>query len=653
MGRKYSSDSSDDGLPELDDFINSHVNNLHNLRAPTLIPTSRPFLVASPERASASRTAQKAGASRGTIRTAAVKQEAKSKPAASRGTRTVKTKTSSKSTKSKDTREAQTSTFSTTSKLRATPHRKAKNAVPVADLLSESDDDDSEYMTAEEKEQSDVEESIWCDSEVNNHGSEGSEEIEADDGDDFTFVVKRTHKSKDDMLSRLKSLQVRTITPDTELSDSNDDLDSNIFRSRSPRKALTTYKSPGKVKKQPMFPSTDSSDKENDSSVGLKLPTFTLPRPGPASTIDRPSTPPLPLSPSKSKLVSPSKKKARIPTPPHRPSIDAFWNPHAVNDWNDQYSPQKPLVSPKKHRFLQLDTDASETSNSAPKTLQSPTKRTRAEIQAKKDFETRKHKLCEEFLEELDQQVTGGKIKELAASTGGVHFVWSKTLNSTAGRANWRRETVRSTNADGTAKSISKHHASIELAEKVINDEERLLNVVAHEFCHLANFMVSEIKDQPHGRQFKAWGAKCTKLFAHRGVEVTTKHSYEIDYKYIWACTNDLCRQEYKRHSKSIDPSRHQCGICRDSLMQVKPVPRKQSQQKPGGKAAVGGYAAFVKDNFASIKQSMVGASHKEVMTALGQRYREQKAALAEAEEVESAKGVDDMVKALEVVTLD
>ena len=35
--------------------------------------------------------------------------------------------------------------------------------------------------------------------------------------------------------------------------------------------------------------------------------------------------------------------------------------------------------------------------------------------------------------------------------------------------------------------------------------QERLLNVVAHEYCHLANFMISGIKDNPHGKEFKAW----------------------------------------------------------------------------------------------------------------------------------------------------
>lgn len=382
---------------------------------------------------------------------------------------------------------------------------------------------------------------------------------------------------------------------------------------------------------------------------------MTLPRPLSKPSSERPVTPP--ASPTKSKLVSPSKKKPRIPTPPHRPSIDAFWNPHQVNNWNDQYSPQKPLVSPKKNRFLPRDDNASDSPTTSPRKSQSPTKRTRVEIQAKKDFEIQKHKICEDFFAELDEKITHGKIKELAESTNGVRFIWSKTLNSTAGRANWRRQTEKTINPDGSVTHTYHHHASIELAEKVIDDEERLLNVVAHEFCHLANFMVSGIKDQPHGRQFKAWGAKCTRLFAARGVEVTTKHSYQIDYKYIWSCTNELCQQDFKRHSKSIDPAKHACGTCRGKLVQVKPVPRKgaaAASAKAGAAGVVGGYAGFVKQHFADIKAGMAGATHKEVMQALGQRYREQKAAAATAEGTgATVGGIDDVAKALEVVTLD
>ena len=132
-------------------------------------------------------------------------------------------------------------------------------------------------------------------------------------------------------------------------------------------------------------------------------------------------------------------------------------------------------------------------------------KKTTEERATKKAFETRKQQLAEEFLEELDRKITHGQISELAQKTGGVKLIWSKKLNSTAGRANWRREAIIKKFSDGAVDKAFTHYANIELAEKVIDDEDRLINVLAHEFCHLANFMISGVKDNPHGKEFKEW----------------------------------------------------------------------------------------------------------------------------------------------------
>ncbi|OTA40020.1 hypothetical protein BTJ68_00241 [Hortaea werneckii EXF-2000] len=410
---------------------------------------------------------------------------------------------------------------------------------------------------------------------------------------------------------------------------------------------------------------TSSSDKENDNQAILHFSPPRLYSPKKQATPERPTTPP-PTSPSKGRLLSPSKRQARVPTPPLRQSIDAFWNAETVNEWNDQYSPQKEWKSPKKLDAFSEQPKSSSPSAS-PHKAASPTKRSKAEIEAKKGWEARKHQIAEDFLKEVDDRVTGGKVQDLAKDTGGVRFVWSKTLNSTAGRANWKRETIRTKQLDGTTSISHKHHASIELAEKVIDDEERLLNVIAHEFCHLCNFMVSGIKDQPHGKQFKDWGRKCTTAFAHRGVEVTTKHSYQIEYKYIWQCSNEECGAKFQRHSKSIDPKRHRCGSCRSSLAQIKPVPR---QGGAGGGGATG-YAAYVKQYFATVKAGMPGASQKQVMAALGEKYRSEKAAATastaggnkiangdggvkgESQKVHPEEGVDGIARRLDFVNLD
>ena len=364
-----------------------------------------------------------------------------------------------------------------------------------------------------------------------------------------------------------------------------------------------------------------------------------------------PTTPPASptklKSPSKIHLLSPSKRGTAIPTSPHRQSIDAFWSSDVINTWNDQYSPRKPplTVSPKKRgvaRLLDFDIGSdsdqevdnvsrdemgsasssshpptptrSSSPNKTPKSpskLSSPSKKALAE--AKRTFEASHHATAQTLLAHLDANVTSGKLSSLSASTGGVQILWSKNLRSTAGRANWRRTVTKppqgpqsSVKARPEPKPLIQHYASIELAEKVIDSDSRLVNTLAHEFCHLANFMVSGVRDQPHGASFKAWADKVTTHLRtapnlpelYRSVEVTTKHSYNINHKYLWVCAGQSalpgsaqaaaraflaldddpgCGTEYGRHSKSVDPDKHRCGKCKGLLVQVRPMPKVKS----------------------------------------------------------------------------
>ena len=332
-----------------------------------------------------------------------------------------------------------------------------------------------------------------------------------------------------------------------------------------------------------------------------------------------------------------------------------------INNWNDQHSPKKtPKPSQSRARGLVEDSDEclSPCESNLRSSRKSPVKRDRQSVEERKAFNEKKHAIAVAFLKELDDVIVNGEIASLAASTGGVQLTWSKKLQSTAGRANWKRESIRSKSAEGKISTTEyRHHASIELAEKVIDCEglyseplapqlsdkiftksvDRLLNVIAHEYCHLLNFMISNVKDNPHGKEFKAWGRKCSKAFAHRGIIVTTKHTYEIAYKYIWSCTH--CGTEYKRHSKSIDPARHSCGNCKEKLIQVKPVPRGEGK-------AVGAYQMYVKEHFSRVKGEKPELTMGEVMVVLGKEFREKKKRdgarmklIEEAEAVEADEG--------------
>jgi predicted SprT family Zn-dependent metalloprotease len=63
------------------------------------------------------------------------------------------------------------------------------------------------------------------------------------------------------------------------------------------------------------------------------------------------------------------------------------------------------------------------------------------------------------------------------------------------------------------------------------------MNVVAHEFCHLAAFMISNMHNHPHGEEFKGWARRVTDTFGRsRGVHVNTRYTIEINYKHAWRC---------------------------------------------------------------------------------------------------------------------
>ncbi|OBT53660.1 hypothetical protein VE04_06073 [Pseudogymnoascus sp. 24MN13] len=96
----------------------------------------------------------------------------------------------------------------------------------------------------------------------------------------------------------------------------------------------------------------------------------------------------------------------------------------------------------------------------------------KALIERKKKFNENKHAIALSFLHELDSEITDGKVSALAASTGGISIIWSKKLNTTAGRANWKREAIRSRPLSPSLPptTIYRHHDSIEPAEKVIDE---------------------------------------------------------------------------------------------------------------------------------------------------------------------------------------
>ncbi|RKP36562.1 SprT-like family-domain-containing protein, partial [Dimargaris cristalligena] len=126
---------------------------------------------------------------------------------------------------------------------------------------------------------------------------------------------------------------------------------------------------------------------------------------------------------------------------------------------------------------------------------------------------------------------------------------WSVSLNKTAGRA-----------YTGWKVKNEERKCRVELATKVINRVERLQETLLHELCHCAVWIIDG-KEEGHGPMFKKWAQRA--MQAYPNIPITTRHSYDIDYKYKYTCSNTSCATVYGRHSKSIDMTKKVCGRCK------------------------------------------------------------------------------------------
>lgn len=197
------------------------------------------------------------------------------------------------------------------------------------------------------------------------------------------------------------------------------------------------------------------------------------------------------------------------------------------------------------------------------------------------EFNERKIGFAEEFLQHLDNTFNN-QIARMTEETGGIKIIWTKNFRNTAGRATVRSERFFRGEAGVEEPGKRRYYATIELSEKVLDSEDKILCTMTHEYCHLLDILVTENRAKgtaQHGASFKQWGDRCVRaleghpIYGGR-VEVTTKHTYEINHKYIWACKVQDCDFKVGRHSKSVDPKRQFCGRCRGVLEQIQPVPR-------------------------------------------------------------------------------
>ena len=206
---------------------------------------------------------------------------------------------------------------------------------------------------------------------------------------------------------------------------------------------------------------------------------------------------------------------------------------------------------------------------------------------------------------------------------------WSPRLLRTAGQCAFKTSRL----AVGATPSATERSAAIELSSKVLDSEERLRKTLAHEMCHAAQWLLEGVQQPPHGAAFQRWARRFER--AVPGMTISTCHSYDVfGGKFRWGC--DGCGHEFARHSKSVDVERKCCGLCRGRLRFLGAFERDGTPVKP---RAANPYAQYVKQHYPALKKAMPHASQKEVMAALGDRWKVEKRSGA-------AAGAEDVVAA-------
>lgn len=108
--------------------------------------------------------------------------------------------------------------------------------------------------------------------------------------------------------------------------------------------------------------------------------------------------------------------------------------------------------------------------------------------------------------------------------------------------------------------------------------------------CHVAAWLMKGVSKPPHGPEFKYYAAQVMEVFPK--LNITTCHSYDINYKYQYQCQTEWCGHIYGRHSKSINTSKQRCGLCMGSLQLM---PQLRADGTPRKQRNVNKFALYVK----------------------------------------------------------
>ncbi|GAB1517876.1 hypothetical protein RhiTH_000931 [Rhizoctonia solani] len=214
---------------------------------------------------------------------------------------------------------------------------------------------------------------------------------------------------------------------------------------------------------------------------------------------------------------------------------------------------------------------------------------------------------------ELNDSVFDGKLPS------DCPIEWSKKLNTTAGRAHWKR--IRDANG-----RVTRHDTRIELSTKVVDCEgffrsspsygikeclhcccfpERIKNTLSHEMCHLAAWIFDSEMKPPHGPAFKRWSKRIMKAGPDISISVSAFLFSGLTYWQLIPpglhMNRPVIRMRYPTNTNGN-------------------VPQKNVEEH------------YLKLHMKEFKAANPGIQHGEVMKRLGEMFRAEKDAAVDEE---------------------
>lgn len=165
-----------------------------------------------------------------------------------------------------------------------------------------------------------------------------------------------------------------------------------------------------------------------------------------------------------------------------------------------------------------------------------------------------------------------------------IDLVWSRRMTSSVGMFVGRRGPRSRPNHDGTRPPTKREiRLSLPLLQQADQASEygvqEIVNTLAHEMIH--QWQYDTLRRRPnHGPDFLR---KMTEMNRDGALAVTTYHSLQNEVltftRFTWRCRQ--CGHVYRRQRRTIQPTRHHCGICRGALQELGSVGRIKPQPAP------------------------------------------------------------------------